>query len=157
MRTEIGPEEYFSVRPFGEEKPVQINRQELCQIIEARVEEIFGLLLQEIKRSGYDGLLPAGMVLTGGSSLLPGIRTFASRILGMPVRIAQPEKLVGMVDKLNSPAYSTAVGLLRWALLMSEFTPQKSRRSRAHSSERMGETGVVNWDSVKNFFRRLLP
>jgi cell division protein FtsA len=157
LRSEIGPEEYFSIRPFGEEKPLQINRQELCLIIEARVEEIFGLLLQEIKRSGYDGLLPAGMVLTGGASLLPGIRTLASRILGMPVRIAQPEKLVGMVDKLNSPAYSTGVGLLRWALLMSEFTPQKNRRSRFRSPERTGESGVINWDSVMNFIRRLLP
>jgi cell division protein FtsA len=136
---------------------VQINRQELCHIIGARVEEIFGLLLQEIKRSGYDGLLPAGMVLTGGASLLPGIRTVASRILGMPVRIAQPEKLFGMVDKLYSPAYSTGVGLLKWALLMSEFAPQKSRRSRHYASTQGNESGVINWDSVKNFFRRLLP
>ena len=82
--------------------------------IEARVEEVFSLTLQEIKRSGYDGLLPAGMVLTGGSSALPGIRRVASEVLGMPVRTAQPENLTGLVDRLNSPAYSTGVGLLRW-------------------------------------------
>ena len=67
------------MRTFGEEQPVQVSRQDLAHIIEARVEEIFELVLQEIKRSGYDGLLPAGMVLTGGTSLLPGIRSLASR------------------------------------------------------------------------------
>ncbi len=151
VKTDIGAEEYFNIRPFGEEDAAQINRQELSHIIEARVEEIFGLVLQEIKRSGYDGLLPAGMVLTGGSSALPGIRTLASRVLGLPVRIAQPENLIGMVDKLNSPAYSTSVGLLRWAVLMNDVSPQANghRRVRAEG----GDFG----DRVKNFLRRLLP
>ena len=58
----------FNIQPFGEQDAVQISRQELSEIIEARVEEIFSMVVQEIKRSGYDGLLPAGMVLTGGSS-----------------------------------------------------------------------------------------
>lgn len=152
VKTEIGAEEYFNIRPFGEENPAQINRQELSHIIEARVEEIFGLVLQEIKRSGYDGLLPAGMVLTGGSSALPGIRTLASRVLGLPVRIAQPENLIGMVDKLNSPAYSTSVGLLRWAVLMNDVSPQVAGHRRASA-----EGGDLGWDKVKNFLRRLLP
>jgi cell division protein FtsA len=149
--SEVAPEEYFIVRPFGEEAPVQINRQELIHIIEARVEEIFGLVLQEIKRSGYDGLLPAGMVLTGGSSALPGIRTLASRALGLPVRIAQPENLIGMVDRLSSPAFSTGVGLLRWAVQMNEVTPQLGRRRESSGG------GNVNWEKIKGWLRRLLP
>jgi hypothetical protein len=60
VRGEVGADEYFNIRPFGEELPVQINRQDLAHIIEARVEEVFRLTLQEIKRSGYDGLLPPG-------------------------------------------------------------------------------------------------
>jgi cell division protein FtsA len=96
VEAEIKDDEEFHVRPFGEEVPLQISRRELSQIIEARVEEIFSLVLQEIKRSGYDGLLPAGMVLTGGSSVLPGMRMLASQVLGLPVRISQPEGLVGM-------------------------------------------------------------
>ena len=76
--------------------------------------------MQEIKRTGYDGLLPAGMVLTGGTSLLPGIRQLASQVLGIPVRTAGPEKLVGLVDQLKSPAYSTSVGLLHWAAALTE-------------------------------------
>jgi cell division protein FtsA len=151
LASEIGPEEYFIVRPFGEDKPVQINRQELVHIIEARVEEIFGLVLQEIKRSGYDGLLPAGMVLTGGSSALPGIRPLASRVLGLPVRIAQPENLTGMVDRLDSPAFSTSVGLLRWAILMNEIPTQGSRRRETSTG------GGIDWEKIKSWLRRLLP
>ena len=125
VRSEVGADEYFTIRPFGEELPTQINRQDLAHIIEARVEEIFRLTLQEIKRSGYDGLLPAGIVLTGGVSALPGIRRVASEVLQMPVRTAKPENLVGLVDRLHSPAFSTSVGLLRWAMTMHshEMTP----------------------------------
>lgn len=152
LRSEIAAEEFFNVRPFGEEQPIQINRQELAHIIEARVEEMFGLVVQEIKRSGYDGLLPAGMVLTGGTSALPGIRALASRTLGVPVRLARPEGLIGMVDKLDSPAYATSVGLLRWATLMSELTPQSTR------SKRMGSVGEGDiWEKLRNFLRGLLP
>ena len=97
VRSEIGSDEYFSIRPFGEDHDVKINRQDLAYIIEARIEETFGLILQEIKRSGYDGLLPAGMVLTGGTSALPGIKRIASQVLGMPVRTAQPENLTGLI------------------------------------------------------------
>jgi cell division protein FtsA len=155
IRSEIGSEEFFSIRPFGEDNDVRINRQDLAHIIEARIEETFGLILQEIKRSGYDGLLPAGMVLTGGTSALPGIKHIASKILGMPVRTAQPENLTGLVDKLDSPAYSTSVGLLRWATTMREHDvaysggEKKRRRSRGESN--------MNFDAVKNWMKRLLP
>lgn len=121
---EIDRRQYFNIQPFGEHEPVQVSHYELVQIINARVEEIFGLVVQEIKRSGYDGLLPAGMVLTGGTSSLPGIRKIAGKILGVPVRLAKPENIVGLSDRLNSPAFSTGIGLLRWASLMREVTPQ---------------------------------
>lgn len=148
---DVRPDEYFTIRPFGEDQPAQVSRADLAHIIEARMEEIFVLVLQEIKRSGYDGLLPAGMVLTGGSSALPGIRTLASKVLGLPVRIAQPENLIGMVDKLDSPAYSTSVGLIHFALEMNEFSPQLERKRPS------GKGGAFDWDAIKNFLRRLLP
>jgi cell division protein FtsA len=153
IRDEVDAKESFSVKPFGEEQPVEINRRELADVIEARVEEIFSLVMQEIKRSGYDGLLPAGMVLTGGSSALPGIRSLASRTLNLPVRIAMPENLVGMSDKIMSPAFSTSVGLLKWALLMTDIYVHPTR-----SGIRIGtSSGGIEWESVKNFLRRLLP
>ena len=151
VRSEVGLEEYFSVRPFGEDKPVQINRQELAEIIEARVSETFGLILQEIKRSGYDGLLPAGMVLTGGTSALPGINRVASEVLGMPVRSAQPENLSGLVDRLRSPAYSTGVGLLQWALSMQDEDTSIGRDRRRKGESRMG------FGYIKKIVGRILP
>jgi cell division protein FtsA len=154
IKSDVSPDECFTIKPFGEEQPVQINRQELAYVIEARVEEIFGLVLQEIKRSGYDGLLPAGLVLTGGCSALPGMRSLASRTLGVPVRIAGPENLIGMSDKLESPAYSTSVGLLRWALLMSDLFIEPEPRSRR--SQRSAQGGV-KWDPIKEFLKKLLP
>ena len=152
--SDIGGDEYFLIRPFGEDKDVRINRQDLAHIIEARVEETFGLILQEIKRSGYDGLLPAGVVLTGGTSALPGISRVAGDVLGMPVRTGQPENLTGLVDKLNSPMYSTSVGLLQWAVSMHDHqiavsSGTKRRRTRGESSMKL--------DSVKDWFKRLLP
>jgi len=110
----------FTVRPFGEENPVQIKRSDLAAILEPRVEEIFSLVRQEIKRSGYDGLLPAGMVLTGGSSLLPGIKEVASSTLQMPVRTAQPANVRGLVDRIRTPAFSASLGLLEWARKLDE-------------------------------------
>jgi cell division protein FtsA len=139
----------FTVHPFGEKQASQVSRRELAHIIEARVEEIFTLVLQEIKRSGYDGLLPAGLVLTGGSSSLPGIRDLASRVLGLPVRVAKPENLVGLVDQLHSPAYSTSVGLLYWSLLVGD-SPAPIRGSFMPDKRH-------DWDWVKNFLRQLLP
>ncbi|MEN6571825.1 MAG: cell division protein FtsA [Anaerolineaceae bacterium] len=150
IKSEIREDEVFTARAFGEETPVQVSRRDLAHIIEARVDEIFQLLLQEVKRSGYDGLLPAGMVLTGGSSLLPGIKQLASQVMGMPVRIARPEHLVGLVDQLNSPSYSTSIGLLRWASIMNEISANTTPRGRH-------KMPVTNWDDIKDLFKRLLP
>lgn len=154
LRAEIGADEYFKIRPFGEERQVQINRQDLAHIIEARVEEVFRLTLQEIKRSGYDGLLPAGMVLTGGTSALPGIQRIASQVLNLPVRIAGPENLLGLVDRLYSPAYSTSVGLLMWALSMHAQPPaswQGPGRRRTPGDR------IIDLTMIKNWIDRLLP
>jgi cell division protein FtsA len=155
IRAEVGADEFFSIRPFGEDHAVQINRQDLAHIIEARTEETFNLILQEIKRSGYDRLLPAGMVLTGGTAALPGITRVAREVLGMPVRTAQPENLIGLVEKLNSPAYSTSVGLLRWAVNMQDqdLAINSGHRPRRRSR---GDDGM-NMDKLKEWVRRLLP
>lgn len=152
VQSEIAENDVFSAHLFGEEKAVLISRRELAMIIEARMEEIFDLVLQEIKRSGYDGLLPAGMVLTGGSSLMPGARTLANRVLGLPVRIARPENMVGLTDQLHSPAYSTSVGLLYWALIYSEASAAPKSRSRRRSSE-----GSSFLETLKVWLARLLP
>lgn len=161
VQEEVDEKDIFTARSFGDETAAQISRRELAMIIEARMEEIFDLVLQEIKRSGYDGLLPAGMVLTGGSSLLPGTRSLASRVMGLPVRIARPENMVGLTDQLHSPAFSTSVGLLYWALMMSETAPGavRGRGSRRKGGSGTGSSGS-GWnigEIISTWIKRLLP
>lgn len=142
----IETNEAFAVRPFGQDRSVQIRRQDLAEILEPRVEELFTLVRQEVKRSGYDGLLPAGVVLTGGTSLLPGIREVAADVLRLPVRFAQPEDVRGLVDRLRSPVFSTSIGLLRWAQMQTD--DEEYIRS---SWPKLGLR------SATDFLRRLLP
>jgi cell division protein FtsA len=87
----------------------------LAQLIEPRVEEIFELAKKEIQGSGYYGLLPMGVALTGGSVLLPGTAEVASRILDTPSRVEAPRGVGGMLDSVSSPVYSTSVGLVKYA------------------------------------------
>ncbi len=151
IMSEMTDEETFNIQTFGSDQSTKISRLELVNIIQARVEEIFMLVMQEIRRSGYDGLLPAGIVLTGGSSLLPGIRQCASQVMGLPVRIAKPENLIGLTDRLNSPAFSTSVGLLQWAILMSETNQVAS--DNPPEFKRLN----INWQAIKDWLRKLLP
>jgi len=112
----ILPEETIRVSMFGEDGQQNISRQFLAEIIEARAEEILEMVLKEIKRSGYDGLLPAGIVLCGGTADLAGLRDMARDMLGLPARIGAPQNLRGLVDTLQSPAFATSVGLLMWGI-----------------------------------------
>jgi cell division protein FtsA len=110
----VPEDQEVDIAAFGEETHQSIHRQDLAAVLHARVEEIATLVLQEIKRSGYDGLLPAGVVLCGGTSQLPGICDVFREVIGLPVRIGQPHDLQGLVDTLMNPAYATSVGLLMW-------------------------------------------
>lgn len=140
----------FAVRPFGQEQTVQVRMVDLAAIVEPRVEELFSLVRQEIKRSGYDGLLPAGVVLTGGSSPLPGMRDVAADVLHLPVRSAQPESVRGLVDQLRSPAFATAFGLLEWGKLQEE-------QSLLEGKVRLLGLPKLDVRRAADYFRRLLP
>lgn len=90
----------------------QISRTMLNQVLQARAEELTELIYNEIRRSGYEGLLPAGIVLTGGTAQLPRLDELMRDMLGIPVRIGTPADLTGLADTLNSPAYATAIGVV---------------------------------------------
>ena len=151
QKANIEAMQMISVRPFGKETPVQIKRQDLAAILEPRVEELFSLVRQEIKRSGYDGLLPAGVVLTGGTSHLPGIKEVASDVLHLPVRFAQPGELRGLVDRLRTPAFSASLGLLEWARLEDEQRALEGFGYAGSPFER------ITLGRAADFLRRLLP
>ncbi len=111
------PNEKIEVPGLGERAPRTLSRQALAAVIEPRIEELFSLVHQVIRESGYEELLSSGVVLTGGTSLLPGMVELAEDIFLKPVRIGMPAYTGGLADVVRSPRYSTAVGLLEEARL----------------------------------------
>ena len=157
---EVDDSEVFRVCPFGFENPIDVSRSELANIIEARAEEIFDLLLQEIKRSGYDGLLPAGVVLTGGTAQLAGFRQLATGSLGLPVRVSAPSDMRGLVDQVQGPSFSTVVGLLNWAIRETRYAnqaPSNGRRGGNGNYGSNGNSGPGIWSVVGDWAKRLTP
>lgn len=102
-----------AVNPISEDGH-GVSYQDMCDIIRARVDEILRLILLEMPRADYESLVPAGLVLTGGSSNLSGIETLGRDILKLPVRVGVPTNIYGITDALRDPAYATSVGLLLW-------------------------------------------
>ncbi|HEX7497760.1 MAG TPA: cell division protein FtsA [Candidatus Limnocylindrales bacterium] len=109
----VTADEFISVSMLGEPDGRTLSRLEVCQIIEARMREIFEMLGAEIRAAG-EGLLPAGVVLTGGAAQLAGAAALGREVLDMPVRVAGPTGVGGLTDNIMNPAYSTAIGLLYW-------------------------------------------
>lgn len=91
-----------------------VSYQDLCDIVRARVEEVLKLTLLELPRADYASMIPAGLVLTGGTCNLPGIDILARDVLHIPVRVGTPVEMKGIGEVLNDPAYATSVGLLLW-------------------------------------------
>ncbi len=106
-------EEMVEVAPVGEgQRPRVVSRQILAEIIEPRVEEILGLVEEEIERAGFRRLIPSGVVLTGGTALMEGMVELATQIFDLPVRRGYPKGIGGLVDIVRTPQYATAVGLV---------------------------------------------
>ncbi len=114
-----------------------VPRKLLADIIQARVEELFNMVHDELKKSGYDGLLPAGLVITGGTAELPGILDVAGQALDLPARIGSPLGLHGLAESISRPAYATAVGLLLWGMRHTSLFIDEEE------SEEEGSTGDV--------------
>lgn len=158
MEAEIGYDETIVVNSFGNERPVRVNRRDLAMIIEARVEEILDMALAEIKRSGYDGLLPAGMILTGGTARLSGIKKLADRVMRMPVRIGFPEPVEGMSEAMRSPAFSTGIGLINWAAALQGLSlPSSDTVGKSRPPKIQTDQNNKQLDQFKDFLKRLMP
>jgi cell division protein FtsA len=108
----VDKSEMIEVPSVGGREPRVMGRQILCEILEPRVEEIFQLVYREVERNGFSELLTSGVVITGGSTLLPGMTELAEEIMGVPVRRGVPRGIGGLVDVVKSPVYATGVGLV---------------------------------------------
>ena len=107
-----GENETIKVPGVGERGDRDLSRQALAEVVEPRYDELFTLIQSELRRSGFEDLIAAGIVLTGGSSKMEGVVELAEEIFHMPVRIGRPQGVTGLTDIVRNPIYSTAVGLL---------------------------------------------
>jgi cell division protein FtsA len=109
------PEETINVPGVGDRPTRTLSRQSLAEVVEPRYEELFNLIQAELKRSGFEEIVAAGIVLTGGTSKMEGAVELAEEIFHMPVRLASPQGTRGMEDILGNPIYATSMGLLQYA------------------------------------------
>ena len=105
-------EETIKVPSVGDRPPRDLSRQALAEVVEPRYEELFSLVQAELRRSGFENLVAAGMVLTGGTSKMEGVIELAEEIFHMPVRVGSPQNTKGLSEIVNNPIYSTGVGLV---------------------------------------------
>jgi cell division protein FtsA len=146
----VGLEETIDIEAFGAERQRTYPRRLVCEIIQARCEEILEMVVTEVKRSADLKLVSAGLVLTGGTARLPGLDLLAEQVTVLPARIGLPGHIFGLVDELHDPAYATGVGLLQWAMGEQDITALAR-----------GSAGPSVFDGLfrrlGNWFRVLLP
>ncbi|MCB6183500.1 cell division protein FtsA [Leeia sp. TBRC 13508] len=144
LRTLADANQMVEVPGVGERGSRQLSRATLAEVIEPRVEELYTLVQAELRRSGFEDLLSSGIVITGGSSLMPGMVELGEEVFHMPVRLGVPHNVLGFAEVVRNPRYSTGVGLLM-------FGKQQSQR---HQIQRMqGASFGQLFDRMKSWFQ----
>ncbi len=150
VASQIADGEVIEVPGVAGRLPRSIPRQEVASIIGMRMEEIFGLVREELHAAGLDQPLGAGVVLTGGGALIEGVAELAEQVFRMPVRIGNPVGVCGLVDRVSSPVFAAAVGLARYGL-MDRPSGSDEGRQRRPAAQRAGAPwwrAVVEWVSA---------
>lgn len=130
-----GPDETIKVPSVGDRPPRDLSRQALAEVVEPRYDELFTLVQAELRRSGFEDMVPAGIVLTGGTSKMEGVVELAEEIFHMPVRVGYPQAVEGLNDIVRNPIYATSVGLLQYSAQHGEEGGPGPSRSGSGSSE----------------------
>jgi cell division protein FtsA len=112
LRQLADPDEIVEVPGLGDRAPRELSRQMLAEVIEPRIEELYSLIQQVLRQSGFEELLSSGIVLTGGSSVMQGMVELGEEIFHMPVRLGVPRYVGGLSEVVQNPRYATAMGLL---------------------------------------------
>ncbi len=152
LPSQVNAEDIVEVEAFGGQRHKEVSRRRVAEILQARVEEILEMIYIDAKRAGFDEMVAAGLVLTGGSASLPGIAELAEQVLRMPVRIGQPKGIHGLADTLNSPAYAASVGLLHWSIMENGHNGHKPGFSFKSPFE---FKGVL--ETARRWLRALIP
>ncbi len=151
---QVNEEETIEVPAVGEGKPRVVSRKILAEIVEARVEEMCTMIQQEIQKSGYADMLAAGIVLTGGTTLLQGMVELGDLLFEIPLKRGVPIRLGGLKEVVNSPKYSTAVGLLKYGAEKLSGNVQQHSLLEEGLQGLDGVLGKVG-SSVKSFMKDL--
>ncbi|HSC68866.1 MAG TPA: cell division protein FtsA [Cellvibrio sp.] len=139
------PDETIKVPSVGDRQPRDLSRQALAEVVEPRYDELFTLIQAELRRSGYEDLIAAGIVLTGGTSKMEGVIELAEEIFHMPVRLGAPQNIRGLSDIVNNPIYSTGVGLLIYAM------KQQHGSGRAATTVKESQSSIFS--KIKKIFQ----
>ena len=123
------PDETIEVPSVGDRPPRRLARQTLAEIVEPRYEELFTLIRDELRRSGFEELIAAGVVITGGSAKMEGAVELAEEVFHMPVRLGIPQHVAGLVEVVRNPIHATGVGLLLYGLENYSRTTAESQLS----------------------------
>lgn len=144
----------FMISGVGGRKPIEVTKGYLCQIIQPRMEEILEFAMNEIRRSGYASRLGAGVVLTGGSSLLRGMEDLAAAVFGLPVKIGIPSGITysGLAPEVESPIYSTAVGLALHSMNKHNITDELKATDKKVTDKKSKGTFL---NKIKEFITEL--
>lgn len=137
-------DETIEVPSVGDREPRRLARQTLAEVVEPRYEELLTLVQAELRRSGFEEICAAGIVLTGGSSKMEGVIELAEEIFHMPVRLGVPQHVSGLVDVIRNPIHATGVGLLLFG----------NKQQHGFSSQELEEnTGDSLWSKMKSWFQ----
>src|SRR3989338_8019090 len=149
----VRKEEEINLAKINKAEEGRVSRHQLAVIIQARLEEIFSLVNKELKSIGRDGQLPAGAILTGGGTKLPGVVELAKKELRLPVQIGFPQNMSTIIDRVDDPAYATAIGLVLWS---NEYL---GSRSGMAGVSRFAKQVLQNAsiERVRKFFKQFLP
>ena len=134
-------EETIKVPSVGDRAARELSRQALAEVVEPRYDELFNLVQAELRRSGFENLLAAGVVLTGGTSKMEGVIELAEEIFHAPVRVGTPHSVTGLSDIVENPIYSTGVGLLQYGL--KQHQDEDPGLNRETQNQIMGK--MKNW------------
>lgn len=145
--SEVGKREEIRLEEFSPDENSVVSRIEIAEIIEARVEEMFEMVDKELTNIDRSGTLPAGIVLTGGGALLPGIVDVAKKRFRLPASVGRPVNAASTIEKMNDPVYATAIGLAVWGL-----GAEQSGGRRGALRPLSGAT-----DKVKKWLSSLMP
>ncbi len=143
---EVGERETIDLSLMSKIDTHTVSKKQMCQIIEARYQEIFMLIKDELAKIHRDGMLPAGIILTGAATKIAGATDLARETLNLPVQIGFPQNYDGVVDKIDDPSYATAIGLLIWG---SKFDGKPYGAKSINLKKSVG--------SVKRWFKGLVP